>query len=105
MVSEGGRDVVQIVSIAEPARVQLRNGYPFPRTEGSGQAHCVGISKACCLFGLRLRGLYRSCKRSATTEGKRTVYDSLNTAGSVEVLNRQSHADKLSALEKRVHSS
>jgi len=40
-----------------------------------------------------------------TAGRNRTVGGSLNTAGSVNVLNRQSNADKLSALKKRVHSS
>jgi hypothetical protein len=39
------------VPIAEPAQSQWRNCHSFPRPQGSGQTHSVGLSKASGLFG------------------------------------------------------
>ena len=41
-----------VMPIRAPEQFQRRNRHPFPGTQGFGQAHCVGVSKASGLFEL-----------------------------------------------------
>src|SRR5580765_2876740 len=42
----------------------------FPRAQRAGQTHCLGISKACSLFSMWLRGIHRSRTRIARSRAR-----------------------------------
>jgi hypothetical protein len=67
----GGESVLQVVCIGEPALSERRNGCSFPGTQELGQAPRVGVSRACGLFELWLRGICRFCNRIAQASGNR----------------------------------
>jgi len=65
-------DVLQVVSIAEPAESQRGNRHSFSRPQGSGQTHRVGLSKASGLLGLWFHGICNSRNRITTASGERS---------------------------------
>ena len=101
----GGRKdtyALQVVPIRASEQSQRRNRHSFPRTQGSGQAHRVGVSKA---FGLFELWIYRICNsriRVTTASGRRCGYsagpkpltDSLRAlkSGSMAALTRNGNA-------------
>jgi len=54
-----------------PAQFQRRSGDSFPRTSGFGQAHRLGVSKACRVLELWLHGICNSPEGVATACAKR----------------------------------
>jgi hypothetical protein len=63
-------DDLRAMCFREPALVQRRDRSPFPRARRTGQTYCLGISKACSLSSMRLRGIHRSRTRIARSRAR-----------------------------------